>query len=119
MRAEHLRVTKKSTPFQREKDFYEHFGSLPTKIVLDNVLCESKEDSKYEKAPWLMAFGFGLLHGLGFANVLTGIGIANDQLVMSLLFFNIGIEAGQLLLIPVFSLLIWATLKTKQNFPSS
>ena len=48
VRAEHLRVTKKSTPFQREKDFYEHFGSLPTKIVLDNVLCESKEDSKYD-----------------------------------------------------------------------
>jgi len=64
---------------------------------------------------FLIAFGFGLLHGLGFANVLTGIGIANDQLVMSLLFFNIGIEAGQLLLIPVFSLLIWMSFKIKQN----
>jgi len=45
--------------------------------------------------------------------VLSGIGIANEQLAMSLLFFNIGIEAGQLLLIPIFSLLIWLAYKTK------
>ena len=76
---------------------------------------EVGEKKKYTNTPWLIAFGFGLLHGLGFANVLTGIGIANDQLVMSLLFFNIGIEAGQLLLIPVFSLLIWMSFKIKQN----
>ena len=76
---------------------------------------EVGEKKKYTNTPWLIAFGFGLLHGLGFANVLTGIGIANDQLFMSLLFFNIGIEAGQLLLIPVFSLLIWMSFKIKQN----
>ena len=76
---------------------------------------EVSEKKKYTNTPWLIAFGFGLLHGLGFANVLAGIGIANDQLVMSLLFFNIGIEAGQLLLIPLFSLLIWASFKIKQR----
>ena len=76
---------------------------------------EVGEKKKYTNTPWLIAFGFGLLHGLGFANVLGGIGIANDQLVMSLLFFNIGIEAGQLLLIPLFSLLIWASFKIKQS----
>ena len=52
----------------------------------------------YKQTPWLTTFGFGLLHGMGFANVLSEIGIANEQLVMSLLFFNLGIEAGQLLL---------------------
>lgn len=41
------------------------------------------------KRPWLMAFGFGLLHGFGFAGALSEIGIANDQLFLSLLFFNI------------------------------
>jgi hydrogenase/urease accessory protein HupE len=76
---------------------------------------EVSEKKKYTNTPWLIAFGFGLLHGLGFANVLDGIGIANDQLVTSLLFFNIGIEAGQLLLIPLFSLLIWVSFKIKQN----
>jgi len=74
---------------------------------------EVGEKKKYNKTPWLIAFGFGLLHGFGFANVLSGIGIANEQLAMSLLFFNIGIEAGQLLLIPIFSLLIWLAYKTK------
>ena len=39
-----------------------------------------------------MAFSFGLLHGLGFAEALSDIGIGNDQMLLSLLFFNIGIE---------------------------
>ena len=69
----------------------------------------------YKQTPWLIAFGFGLLHGMGFANVLSEIGIANEQLVMSLLFFNLGIEAGQLLLIPLFSLFLWLSYKIKFN----
>ena len=72
---------------------------------------EIGENKKYKSTPWLIAFGFGLLHGLGFANALTEIGIANEQLLLSLLFFNLGIEAGQLLMIPVFSVLIWLAYK--------
>ena len=59
------------------------------------------------KRPWLMAFGFGLLHGFGFAVALSEIGIANDQLFLSLLFFNIGIEIGQLMIIPLVGLIIY------------
>ena len=59
------------------------------------------------KRPWLMAFGFGLLHGFGFAGALSEIGIANDQLFLSLLFFNIGIEIGQLMIIPVVGIIIF------------
>ena len=59
------------------------------------------------KRPWLMAFGFGLLHGFGFAGALSEIGIANDQLFLSLLFFNIGIEIGQLMIIPLVGLIIY------------
>ena len=69
----------------------------------------------YSRTPWLIAFGFGLLHGMGFANVLSEIGIANEQLVMSLLFFNLGIEAGQLLLIPLFSLFLWIAYRIRLN----
>jgi len=68
---------------------------------------------KIEFTPWMMAFAFGLLHGLGFANVLMDIGIANNQMFLSLLFFNIGIEIGQLMLIPIFSLLIWISNRYK------
>jgi hydrogenase/urease accessory protein HupE len=46
--------------------------------------------------PWLPAFLFGLLHGFGFAGVLGEIGIPPDNQVMSLLGFNLGVEAGQL-----------------------
>jgi hypothetical protein len=54
-----------------------------------------------------MAFGFGLLHGFGFAGALSEIGIANDQLFLSLLFFNIGIEIGQLMIIPIVGIIIF------------
>ena len=57
--------------------------------------------------PWLMAFFFGLLHGLGFAGALSDIGISNDQILLSLAFFNIGIEFGQILLIPIPLFLIY------------
>ena len=72
---------------------------------------EISENKRYKSTPWLIAFGFGLLHGLGFANALTEIGIANEQLLLSLLFFNLGIEAGQLLMIPIFGVLIWLAYK--------
>jgi len=72
---------------------------------------EISENKRYKSTPWLIAFGFGLLHGLGFANALNEIGIANEQLLFSLLFFNLGIEAGQLLMIPVFGVLIWLAYK--------
>ena len=72
---------------------------------------EISENKRYKSTPWLIAFGFGLLHGLGFANALTEIGIAYEQLLFSLLFFNLGIEAGQLLMIPIFSVLIWLAYK--------
>ena len=72
---------------------------------------EVSESKKYQSTPWVVAFGFGLLHGLGFANALTGIGIGNEQLLLSLLFFNLGIEAGQLLLVPIFGSVIWLSHK--------
>ncbi len=49
--------------------------------------------------PALMAAAFGLLHGLGFAGALAGIGLPQDGIPLALLAFNLGIEAGQLLLI--------------------
>src|SRR5262245_29039780 len=48
-------------------------------------------------APWLAAFSFGLLHGLGFATALTELGLPRDHLPAALASFNLGVEAGQLL----------------------
>ncbi len=51
------------------------------------------------RAPWLVAFAFGLLHGFGFAGALSGIGMPAGHIPAALLFFNVGVEAGQLLFV--------------------
>ncbi|MBM4183575.1 MAG: HupE/UreJ family protein [Gemmatimonadetes bacterium] len=48
------------------------------------------------RMPWLVAFVFGLLHGLGFAGALGDIGLPESAIPLALLFFNLGVEAGQL-----------------------
>lgn len=51
------------------------------------------------KYPWLVTFSFGLLHGFGFAGALRAIGLPQADIPVALLFFNIGVEVGQLLFI--------------------
>jgi hypothetical protein len=46
--------------------------------------------------PWIVACGFGLLHGLGFASGLSTLGMDTQELVLALLLFNLGVEIGQL-----------------------
>jgi hydrogenase/urease accessory protein HupE len=49
--------------------------------------------------PWLVAFAFGLLHGFGFAGALSEVGVPQQAVPLALLFFNVGVELGQLLFI--------------------
>jgi hypothetical protein len=51
---------------------------------------------------WLVAFGFGLIHGFGFASVLTDLGLPRDALALALVGFNLGVEGGQLTIVAVF-----------------
>ena len=46
--------------------------------------------------PWVVAFAFGLLHGFGFASGLTAMGLPTNEIPLALLFFNVGVELGQL-----------------------
>ena len=62
---------------------------------------------------WLMAFCFGLIHGFGFASVLSDLGLPRDALVSSLLGFNVGVELGQLAIVLVFLPLSYALRNTK------
>lgn len=75
-------------------------------LTLIYLAFEVGDQKKYDSTPWLLAFGFGLLHGFGFAGALTDIGISSDGLFYSLLFFNLGIEAGQLMIVPVFGVFV-------------
>jgi hypothetical protein len=52
-----------------------------------------------QRHPWLVAFTFGLLHGLGFAGALAEVGLPPLSIPMALLFFNVGVEIGQLIFI--------------------
>ncbi len=54
------------------------------------------ESSFTIRHPWVVAFGFGVLHGFGFASALTGAGLPRSDLPLALLNFNIGVEIGQL-----------------------
>lgn len=51
------------------------------------------------RQPWLVAFSFGLLHGLGFAGALAEVGLPANAIPLALLFFNVGVEIGQLLFV--------------------
>jgi hypothetical protein len=51
---------------------------------------------------WVVAFAFGLIHGFGFASVLSGLGLPRDALLVALVGFNLGVEAGQLAIVTVF-----------------
>jgi hypothetical protein len=63
------------------------------------------------RKPWLVAFGFGLLHGLGFASGLRAIGLPQGDIPLALLMFNLGVELGQLAFVGVV-LLAWKAIKT-------
>jgi hydrogenase/urease accessory protein HupE len=62
-----------------------------------------------ERFPWIVAFTFGLLHGFGFASALSEVGLPQSDIPVALLFFNVGVEVGQLLFIAaVFTVILLA-----------
>jgi hydrogenase/urease accessory protein HupE len=62
--------------------------------------------------PWIVAFGFGLLHGFGFAGALSEIGLPQHQLALALGCFNLGVELGQLAIV----LVAWLATRVIQKF---
>jgi hypothetical protein len=57
---------------------------------------------KVARQRWLVAFGFGLIHGFGFASVLADLGLPDTALLVALLGFNVGVELGQLAIVSAF-----------------
>ena len=69
------------------------------------------------RRPWLLAFVFGLLHGLGFASGLLDLGLPRGDLPLALLLFNLGVEAGQLAFVAVILLLVQAFALLEISWP--
>jgi hypothetical protein len=57
--------------------------------------------------PWLVAFSFGLLHGFGFAGALAEVGLPQHAIPIALLFFNVGVEMGQLVFVAAVLSIMW------------
>ncbi len=66
--------------------------------------------------PWIVAFTFGLLHGLGFARALSEIGLPPSSIPLALFTFNVGVEAGQLLFVAA-TLALYAIARRFQKTP--
>lgn len=71
-------------------------AAIALSIVLVCGECIRPTDSLARRAPWAVTFAFGLLHGLGFASSLLDIGLPEKHVPAALLFFNVGVEIGQL-----------------------
>lgn len=78
-------------------------AAIALSIVLVAWQAMSKSPS-LQHGFWVV-FGFGLLHGIGFAGVLADVGVPRGELISGLLFFNLGVEAGQLLFVAAIAAL--------------
>lgn len=68
-------------------------------LAVEIVKRDPERPNLAERAPWVVAFLFGLIHGFGFAGALREIGLPESDVPTALLTFNLGVEAGQLVII--------------------
>lgn len=84
------------------------YVSLPSRLVESVIAASiivaaiSNIRGNLDTQRWVMAFGFGLIHGFGFASVLADLGLPQNALVAALIGFNVGVELGQLAIVAVF-----------------
>ena len=82
--------------------------SLPSRLVESAIAASvvlaamNNLRGTIEARRWIVAFVFGLIHGFGFASVLTDLGLPQQALVLALVGFNVGVEIGQLAIVAVF-----------------
>ena len=70
-------------------------------VALEIVRAQEGEADIAARAPWVVALAFGLLHGFGFAGALSEVGLPSGHIPAALLFFNVGVEIGQLVFVAV------------------
>lgn len=76
------------------------------------------ETSLTASYPWVVAFTFGLLHGLGFAGALTEVGLPQHEIPLALLMFNVGVELGQILFVVVILAFVIILKKLRSDWPA-
>ena len=68
-------------------------------VAVEILNARAGKPSLTARLPWLVAFSFGLLHGFGFAGALAEVGLPQHAIPVALLFFNVGVEIGQLVFV--------------------
>lgn len=68
-------------------------------VAAEIIKMRAGQSSATQRRPWIAAFGFGLLHGFGFASALHEIGMPEDAVPLALVSFNAGVEAGQIVFV--------------------
>lgn len=89
-------------------------ASIALSIVLVAVEALNQRDTLARRWPALVAFLFGLVHGLGFAGALKEIGLPENHLFVALLTFNVGVELGQLMTVA----LCWGLWRVSARWPA-
>jgi hydrogenase/urease accessory protein HupE len=89
--------------------------TIALSIVLACTECLRPSHSLAHRAPWLVTFAFGLLHGMGFASALLETGLPDKHVPSALLFFNVGVELGQLVAIAVFVAAGWLWVRIRRR----
>lgn len=89
--------------------------TIALSIVLACAECLRPPDSLAHRAPWLVTFAFGLLHGMGFASALLETGLPAEHVPSALLFFNVGVELGQLAAIALFLAVGWLVTRMERR----
>jgi hydrogenase/urease accessory protein HupE len=87
-------------------------------IAMEIMRARAGQESFTARLPWLVSFAFGLLHGFGFAGALRETGIPQDAAPLALLFFNLGVEGGQLVFILGILALRWLARRLSQRPPA-
>ena len=87
-------------------------------VAVEIVNARQGQPSLTARLPWLVAFSFGLLHGFGFAGALAEVGLPQHAIPVALLFFNLGVEIGQLFFVAAVLTLAWL-LRERRLFASS
>ncbi len=103
-----------------------HIPEAPVEIAIAlSILFLAREaavgrrDSLTWRYPVLISSSFGLLHGLGFAAALMEVGLPQKELVTGLLFFNVGVELGQIAFILALTAGVWAFKRLRLDLPGA
>lgn len=89
---------------------------IPITILCSGILSFNNKNNQSITLSFLLAFLFGLIHGCGFSNTLKALLGKEESVLFPLLFFNVGVEAGQLILVVIYFLVFnWLSFGLRQN----